>query len=134
ALFQQIEERLRGIGAVQASALTTNPPTFGGFIRQLSVEGRSVAPGERPPEVTMVSISAGYFDTIGVPIVRGRNLSDADGTPGHEAALVNQRFVSMHFAGEDPIGRQITLTDGIPTAQPSPPARGAIVGSVPTVR
>jgi len=40
----------------------------------------------------------------------------------------------MHFAGEDPIGRQITLTDGFPSAQPSPPARATIVGIVPTVR
>jgi len=134
ALYQHIEERLRGISAIQASAITTNPPMFGGLLRQLAVEGRSVTPGERLPEVTMVSISAGYFDTLGVKVVRGRSLTDADGTPGHEAALVNQRFVGMHFAGEDPIGRQITLIDGQPSAQPSPPARVQIVGIVPTVR
>jgi predicted lysophospholipase L1 biosynthesis ABC-type transport system permease subunit len=50
ALYQRIEERLRGISAIQASALTTNPPMFGGFSRQLSVEGRSVTPGDRLPD------------------------------------------------------------------------------------
>ena len=109
ALFQRIEERLRGVSAIQAAAITSNPPMFGGFLRQLSVDGRPTAPGERSPEVTMVSISAGYFDTLGVRLVRGRTFDAADGTPGHESALVNQRFVAMHFSGEDPLGRRITL-------------------------
>jgi hypothetical protein len=106
----------------------------GGFLRQLSVTGRATVPGERLPEVTMVSISPSYFTTLGVPVVRGRTLEDTDGTPGHESALVNQRFVSMHFSTEDPIGQRITLIDGVPSAQPSAPASATIVGVVPTVR
>ena len=39
---------------------------LGGFLRQLTVEGRPIAPGERLPEVTVVNVSAGYFDTLGV--------------------------------------------------------------------
>jgi putative ABC transport system permease protein len=134
ALFQRIEARLQGISAIQAVAITSNPPMFGGFLRQLSVDGRTAAPGEQSPEVTMVSISAGYFDTLGVRIVRGRTFDDADGTPGHESALVNQQFVAMHFSGEDPLGRRITLIDGVPSAQPSRPASATIVGIVPTIR
>ena len=106
----------------------------GGFLRELSVNGRAAPPGERLPEVTMVSISPSYFSTLGVPVVRGRTLEDSDGTPGHESALVNQRFVSMHFSTEDPIGQRITLIDGVPSAQPSAPASATIVGVVPTVR
>jgi putative ABC transport system permease protein len=134
ALYQRIEERLRGISAIQAAAITSNPPMFGGFLRQLSVDGRAAPPGERSPEVTMVSVSAGYFDTLGVRIVRGRAFVETDGTPGHESALVNQRFVAMHFSGEDPLGRRITLIDGVPSAQPSAPATATIVGIVPTIR
>jgi putative ABC transport system permease protein len=134
ALYQRIEERLRGISAIRAAAITSNPPMFGGFLRQLSVDGRATPPGERRPEVTMVSVSAGYFDTLGVRLVRGRTFDAADGTPGHESALVNQRFVAMHFNGEDPLGRRITLVDGVPSAQPSAPATATIVGIVPTIR
>jgi predicted permease len=134
ALYQQLEQRLRGVSAIQTSALTSNGPMQGGFLRQLSVNGRAAPPGERLPEVTMVSISPGYFTTLGVPVVRGRTLEDTDGTPGHESALVNQRFVSMHFSTEDPIGQRITLIDGVPSAQPSAPASATIVGVVPTVR
>jgi predicted permease len=136
ALFQKLEERLRGINAIQAAALTSAPPMFGGFLRQMSIDGRPIAAGERAPEVTVVSVSAGYFDTLGVRLVRGRTFNDADGTPGHESAIVNQRFVAMHFPGEDPLGRRITLIDSAPVRAYDVSATAAvtIVGVVPTVR
>ena len=61
ALFQHLEERLRGVSAIQAAALTSNPPMFGGFLRQLTIDGRPVAPGERAPEVTVVSVERGLL-------------------------------------------------------------------------
>jgi putative ABC transport system permease protein len=134
ALYQQLEERLRRVSAIQSAGITTNVPTFGGFLRQLSVDGRPAPAGEKLPDVTMVSISPGYFETLGVKLQRGRSFNDADGTPGHEAAIVNQRFVAMHFAGEDPLGRRIRLTDSSPQVQQPRPVDATIVGIAPTVR
>jgi predicted permease len=136
ALFQRLEERLRGVNAIQAAALTSAPPMFGGFLRQMSIDGRPIPAGERAPEVTVVSVSAGYFDTLGVKVIRGRTFNDADGTPGHESAVVNQRFVAMHFPGEDPLGRRITLIDAAPVRAYDVSATAAVtvVGVVPTVR
>jgi putative ABC transport system permease protein len=134
AIVQQIEERLRGVTALESTAVTTNPPGFGGFVRRLSVDGRPDVDVERRPEVTMVGVSAGYFDTLGLRMARGRAFNAIDGNPGYESAIVNQRFVAMHFAGEDPVGRRITLTDPVPSVQQSPPRQVTIVGVVPTVR
>jgi predicted permease len=134
ALFQRIEERLHGIPAIQAAAVTTNPPLLGGFVRQLSIDGRAPAAGEHLPEVTMVSIGAAYFDAIGVQLLRGRAFDSADGTPGHESVIVNQRFVAMQFATEDPLGRRITLIDANQAVQTSPPTTATIVGIAPTIR
>jgi putative ABC transport system permease protein len=135
-LFQHLDERLRGVSAIQASAITSNLPMFGGFLRQLTVEGRPDRPGERPPEVTVVSVSTGYFDTLGVKTIRGRTFNDSDGTPGHESVLVNQRFAAMHFPGEDPVGQRIRLLDASPARvyDATPPLAATIVGVVPTVR
>ena len=58
-LLRTFEERLRAVNAIQAAALTSNPPMFGDFLRQLTIDGRPVAAGERAPEVTVVSVSAG---------------------------------------------------------------------------
>jgi putative ABC transport system permease protein len=134
ALFERIEERLRGLKAIQAATLTSNAPLFGGFLRQLEITGRPLAPGERVPEVTMVSVGNNYFDTLGARVVRGRNFNAADGTPGHESVIINQRLVAMHFGNDDPIGRTIRLVDGQPGLQPSAPVTATIVGVVPTVR
>jgi predicted permease len=133
ALAGRIEERLRGVTAIQASALTTNPPLLGGFLRQLAVDGRE-SPPDRRPEVTMVGITADYFSTLGIRPVRGRVFDHTDGTPGHDSAVVNQRFVAMHFPGEDPLERQITLIDGSPAVQQSGPRVVKIVGVVPSIR
>jgi putative ABC transport system permease protein len=87
----------------------------------------------------MLTIDPRYFETIGLPLIRGRVFTQADGTPGQETAIVNTRFVQMHFPGEDPIGRRITLT--IDLAGGAPPAGGiptaltaTIIGIAPNVR
>jgi predicted permease len=135
AVYQHLEERLRGVKAIQSAALTTNPPMQGGFVRQLSIEGRPQPEGVPVPEVTMVSVSTGYFDTLRIPIVRGRAFTDTDGTPAQPSAIVNQRFVALHFSGEDPVGHRIRLVDsGPPGPNSSLPVDITIVGIVPNVR
>jgi len=136
ALFDRLEERLRGISTIQASGVTSNPPMFGGAERQLTIDGRPTQAGELPPEVTVVNTTNGYLDTLGVHIVRGRAFDAADGTPGHEDAIVNERFVSMHFPDGDPLGRHIRLVDSHPPRvyDAAPPLDLTIVGVVPTVR
>ncbi|MBZ5559188.1 MAG: ABC transporter permease [Acidobacteriia bacterium] len=135
AVYQHFEERLHGVRSLQAFGLTTNAPMQGGFVRQLSVEGRAQPDGVPVPEVTVLGISSGYFETMRIPIVRGRALADQDGTPSSPSAIVNQRFVAMHFSGEDPIGRRIRLIDTAPPGpNQSPPLDASIVGIVPNVR
>ncbi|HEY6214425.1 MAG TPA: FtsX-like permease family protein, partial [Vicinamibacterales bacterium] len=135
-LFRRLEERLRGVSAIDSFSLATIAPMQGGIERQLTIEGRPTPSGTAPPTVTLVGIGTGYFDTLELRLVRGRAFNDVDGTPGHEAAIVNQRFASMFFRGEDPIGQRITLTDGNPRAiDPSMPTLSAtIVGVSPTIR
>jgi predicted permease len=135
AVYQHLEERLGGMPAIQSAALTTNPPMQGGLVRQLVVEGRPPPDGVPVSEVTMISVSSKYFETLRLPIVRGRGFTDTDGTPSQPTAIVNQRLVAMHFAGEDPLGRRVRLADGGPPGpNSSPPLDVTIVGIVPSVR
>ena len=133
--YQRLDERLAALGNVQAASIASNPPLGGGTARQLVVEGREVKAGEQPQTVTQVLIGSRYLETAGLQLSRGRAFDALDGTAGHEAAIVNQRFVAMHFAGEDPIGRRIQLTaEPSPMAPPAPPIVATIVGIAPTVR
>jgi hypothetical protein len=87
----------------------------------------------------MLTVDPRYFKTIALPIQRGRDLTDEDGMTGREATIINQRFAALHFPGEDPIGRRITLS--IDLQGGAAPAGGipmsltaTIVGIVPNVR
>jgi putative ABC transport system permease protein len=132
AFLRKIDEQFAAVADVQAASTTTNSPFGGGNVRQLEVDGKTAAPGERLPLVTMVSVGARYFDTIGVSPIQGRVFTDTDGESGREGVIVNQRLVTLHLPGQNPVGRQIRLTEDSPT--PSQARWLPIVGVVPNVR
>jgi putative ABC transport system permease protein len=139
AFYQRLEERLEANSRVRSVSVASNMPMQGGFGRRLTIDGRPLAAGEQAPMVTMLTIDPRYFETIGLPLIRGRAFTHADGTPGQETAIVNTRFAQLHFPGEDPIGRRITLA--IDLAGGAPPAGGipvsltaTIIGIAPNVR
>jgi putative ABC transport system permease protein len=73
------------------------------------VEGTDYAPGEKPPLVSYQLTGARYFETLRLPIVRGRGIQDPDGRPGQEGAVVDERFATRFFPNNDPIGRRIRV-------------------------
>ena len=81
-LFRQFEERLRGISAIEASAMATSPPLGGGGRRPLAIDGRPTPVDVEAPVVTMVGVGDDYFDTLGLQLLRGRVFTAADGLPG----------------------------------------------------
>src|SRR5262249_26012908 len=116
---------------IQAGSLTSVAPLMGGFTRTLEVEGHPTPTPESRQDVTIVSVDETYFDTLNLKLARGRALNRADGRPGHGPPGLTQRLAARFFAGEDPIGRRITL----PTIPPGPHEEWpTIVGIAPTVR
>jgi putative ABC transport system permease protein len=135
AFFERLDQRIAGISGIQSGMITTNMPMGGGNGRLLAIEGRPVAAGEQAPSVTQVMIGPRYFETLGLRIVRGRGFDDLDGTASHETAIINQRFATMHFGSEDPLGRRIKLTpDGALVPGAAIPTWVTIVGLSPTIR
>jgi putative ABC transport system permease protein len=132
AFLRRVDEQFATIENIGAASTTTNPPFSGGPARQIEIDGRANQPGQRSPTVTTLSIGARYFDTIGIKPVQGRVLTDADQEPGAHNVVVNQRLVAMHFSGENPIGKQIRLTDDAPGATQAPWL--TVIGVVSNVR
>jgi predicted permease len=131
--LQRIDEHFATVSSIEAASTASAIPFSGGAVRRLEVDGRAATPGERLPEVTMLSVGARYFDVIGVPLLRGRAFNNEDGGPGRQIAIVNQRLVDQYFKGEDPIGRSVRLSQDV-TGATEKPEWLTVVGLVPNVR
>ena len=139
AFYEQLEERLKSNPKIESVTVTSNVPIQGGFLRKMVVDGKPLDQGQQAPNVTMLTVDPRYFKTMGLPIQRGRDLTDEDGMTGREATVINQRFAALHFKNEDPIGRRVTLS--IDLQGGAPPQGGipmsltaTIVGIVPNLR
>jgi predicted permease len=115
AFYDRLTPRLDSLAGIEAVAITTNVPGFGAGRRRMEIDGRpAVSRWQDHAEVATIVVSAEFFRATGIQLLRGRALSDKDGTPGSETVVVDERFAAAHFAGEDPLGRRMRF--------PNPPA------------
>jgi predicted permease len=105
--FEQLQPRLAAIPGVQGAALTTSVPPLDDEEQRIEIDGRTYADEEGRPWVATVTASPHYFDVLGVPMKRGRSLTDPDGHVGAENVVISDVFAARYFAGEDPVGRRI---------------------------
>jgi putative ABC transport system permease protein len=110
SFFQEVLQRVRALpGVDSAGVIDSLPLGDDGSHQPFSIEGRPVLPMSEQPEVDVRLISPGYLRAMHVPVIRGRDLSDADaaGRPG--AALISDSLARRFWPNEDPLGKQITL-------------------------
>jgi hypothetical protein len=132
AFYGAVEERLAARGEIAEATISSTLPFSGGYPRSLAIDGRPVPEDEPLPNVTYLTIGNHYFETLGLRLLAGRFFTALDGTPGHDSAIVNQRFVDQFFPHEEPLGRRIRLTNTNVFADML--SWLTIVGVTPTVR
>jgi putative ABC transport system permease protein len=130
--FDALLARLRALPGVTGAAMASTLPLAGAGGSRFEIEGRPVTDPANRPRVSVVDAGPGYFETLGVTIQRGRSFREADGTPGAEVIVINQRLATELLANEDPMGRRIRLMQGPKEDQPGPWL--TIVGVSPTIR
>jgi len=74
-----------------------------------TVDGRPLPDATEEPRAGLQVVNAGYFPTMGIPLVQGRLLAESDREDGPRVAVVSESFVAVEFPEEDPIGKQITV-------------------------
>lgn len=107
--LDQALERLASRHAFQAIAATTVLPAIGSEppVAAVAIEGRPA--GNALPSAGVLSVSGGYFEAVGTPVVRGRGLAAADRAGRLPAAVVSQSFVDRWMPGTDPIGAHLQV-------------------------
>jgi predicted permease len=116
AAHHAILERLAALPGVTAVSASTCLPLAGGCSgNTLRVEGRTYPPGSVPPVALFRAVAGGYFDAMGMRILRGRGIDRGDVERGEPAAVINEALAKTFFPDEDPIGKRV--------ASNRPPAR-----------
>ena len=106
---ETLETRLAATPGVQTAVITTALPMTGTSGWKTELEGKPAVEENRLPEIISVITSPEYLQTIGIPVVRGRGFTRADGLPGNEVAVVNQLFVAKYIPGENPLGKRLRI-------------------------
>ena len=126
--YDDVLTRVRALPGVTAAAAVTTLPLGGGIDGfGVHVAGRLTANPEDAPSADRFAVTPDYFDTLHVPLVRGRFLDRRDAQGATRTAVINRQAAEILFPGDDPIGRELML--GPPTADPR-----TIVGIVGDVR
>ncbi|HEX6495647.1 MAG TPA: ABC transporter permease [Acidobacteriaceae bacterium] len=100
----QLRERVAALPGVSSVAATDSVPLAGGNRSDgFSVVGQ---PADEIPIVDLFMATPGYFETLGIPRVLGRDFAQESST-GQKIGVVNQAFVQQLFHGENPIGRHV---------------------------
>jgi len=93
---------------------------------RVTIESRPIDPGAQAPVTTLVQVQEGYFEALGVPLVRGRAFNTLDLAGALPVVIVNRAFEQRHLAGRDAIGQRITIR-----TSPTDSTWLTIVGVVP---
>ncbi|HEY9383631.1 MAG TPA: FtsX-like permease family protein, partial [Gemmatimonadales bacterium] len=131
AFMRALLERMRALPGVQsAGAAYGMPLTSFSFNFNFEVAGRPpLKPAEQPAAEVRVA-TPDYFGTMGIPIVKGRGLTEADRAGGQKVILITETGVQRFFPNEDPLGKHVTFGWGRGDAH----LEGDIVGVVGDVK
>lgn len=113
----QLLERLGALPGVTHVALDSNLPLSGRPREpyEIVANGQSIDERRANPFVHVHVVSPGYFDTMRLPISRGRDFTETDAIGGAEVVVVSERLAARLWPGRDPIGQQVQVGSLAPT-------------------
>jgi putative ABC transport system permease protein len=112
ALFDRVLGGLRSLPDVSGAGMVQTLPLRGSYVLSFGIRGRPApAPGEELSAGHRV-VSPGYFEALGIPLVRGRLFDARDTMKAPMVAVVDEAFARRHFPGEDPLGRGLDIGNG----------------------
>jgi predicted permease len=106
-MLAELRERVAALPGVASVACTDVLPLSGGHRSDgFQAEGRP-GPLRAIPSVEMFMASSGYFKTLGIPLIAGRDFSDESAT-GRRVAIVDEAFAHLLFPNESPVGQRVS--------------------------
>jgi predicted permease len=116
-LFRKLYDDLGSIpGVEEVGSIHILPLESNNWNFPFYPEGRTLGPADTPPVANFRVVSPGYFRAMGIPLLEGRAIANADRDGSASVGMVNESFARAFFPGESPIGKEIRFfnPDGSP--------------------
>jgi putative ABC transport system permease protein len=112
-LFSAAVEEVESTPAVVSVGATSAGPLFGGKEPdEFTIAGRPMPEPGQFPVARRYDVGPNYFNTLGVPLLRGRGFTNSDARGAPPVAIINEAMARRYFPGEDPVGQQVTMLGG----------------------
>jgi predicted permease len=120
--YRELLRRVRSLPEVESAGLAISGPMSPiPLPTQVQAEGYVQPKGQSAPTVFYDIVSGGFFETLRIPLMRGRPFSPFDGQTAPRVAIVNQAMAERFWPGQDPIGKRVRLL-------PDPQRSSQVVG------
>jgi len=127
--FSQALERVRQLPTVRSAGMVNFLPLYGGLGSNtgFKILGQPEPPPGQGPGTDVRVADSGYFNALGIPLLRGRNFSDSEQREAKRVILINEALARKHFPNQDPIGQRLDV--GM-FEKPTPAEIIGVVGNV----
>jgi putative ABC transport system permease protein len=113
AFYSTLLDRVRQAPGVQSAALVSSAPFAGPNTGMTFViPEKPPGPGEPAPDADYRAVTAGYFRTVRIGLLRGRDFTSADRRGAPEVAILSESAARDYWPGVDPLGRQLEIGSG----------------------
>ncbi|HYL47085.1 MAG TPA: ADOP family duplicated permease [Candidatus Limnocylindrales bacterium] len=138
SFYEEVRRRVAVLPGVERDAASGSVPwrdvDWTGFTLQFTAEGLAHHDGQDDPRARSRAVSSGYFATLGIPMLEGRDFNDNDRTDPEPVAIISRSIAQKLFPGEEALNRHIEWTDPvikfIPAFNPQPRRVIGIVADV----
>ncbi len=107
--FAGLPERVRREPGVLSASLSQNPPWGGGGQEMMDMQAEVYRGGKILRTTRVERVGAGYFETAGIALFRGRSFRESDQKDGARVAIINQSMARDVFGDQEPVGRHIDI-------------------------
>jgi putative ABC transport system permease protein len=111
--FRTLLDRARSLPGVQSASLAASVPMElgGDSYAQLKIDGHQPPKDQKNPSAGYNAVTTGYFKTMHISLLRGREIRDSDSQNSQRVAVIDQTMADRYWRGRDPIGRHFSTAD-----------------------
>ena len=112
--YKNLLERVRSLPGIESASLTSAVPlSYFNNTDTLNIEGYQPPPGQQGQTCLFSYVSPGYFDTLKIPMLRGRSFAERDDEKAKFVAIINETMAKTYWPNSDPVGRQFTMLSDV---------------------